>query len=73
MKNLQSILESAGSNLDDVVKATLYVTDMSSSKAVNDVYRTYFSVEPLPVREMVCVRELPLKAAVEISVIAEKK
>lgn len=70
MKNIGAILEAAGAAFDDIVKATLYVTDMSTSKKVNDVYVTYFT-EPFPAREMVCVKELPLGANIEISVIAK--
>lgn len=69
MKNLQAILEEAGVSFGNVVKTTIYVTDMSLYKTVNDVYGNYFS-DPYPARETVCVKELPLGAKVEISMIA---
>jgi 2-iminobutanoate/2-iminopropanoate deaminase len=69
MKNLGTVLESSGCLLKDVVKATIYLTDMADYAKVNDAYGSYFS-EPFPAREAVCVKALPLGARVEISVIA---
>ena len=71
MKNLQAILEAAGVSFADVVKTTIYLTDMSLYKTVNEIYGSYFS-DPYPAREAVCVKELPLGAKVEISMIAAK-
>lgn len=72
MANLKAILDAAGLGFDDVVKATVYVTDMSVYSRVNEVYKTYFS-DPFPAREMVCVKELPAGAPVEISVVASRR
>src|SRR5687768_3308799 len=58
MKNLQVILEAAGVTFGDVVKTTIYLTDMSLGAVVNQVYGSYMK-EPYPAREMVCVKELP--------------
>lgn len=69
MKNLQAILTAAGASFSDVVKTTIYVTDMSIYGNVNAVYGSYLS-DPYPARETVCVKELPLGAKVEISMIA---
>lgn len=69
MKNLQSVLKAAGADFDDVVKATIYVTDMAVYANINEVYGSYFK-DPFPAREVVCVKALPLGAAVEISLIA---
>ncbi len=69
MKNLQAILEKAGVSFSDVVKTTIYVTDMSIYGKVNEIYGGYMS-DPYPARETVCVKELPLGAKVEISMIA---
>ena len=71
MKNLSAILEAAGVTFADVVKTTIYVTDMSLYGKVNEVYASYMS-DPYPARETVCVKELPLGAKVEISMIAAK-
>src|SRR3989338_8244404 len=57
MKNLQAILEEAGVSFADVVKTTIYVTDMSFYPTVNQIYGSYFS-DPYPAREAVCVKEL---------------
>ena len=71
MKNLQAILEAAGATFAEVVKTTIYLTDMSLYGKVNEVYKSYM-IDPYPARETVCVKELPLGAKVEISMIAEK-
>ncbi len=72
MKNIKAILEAAATDMDDIVKVTIYVTDMAMMPDLNKVYPTYFT-EPFPVREAVCVKALPLGASVEISVIAAQK
>ncbi len=71
MKNLQNILEAAGVTFADVVKTTIYVTDMSLYGTINEIYKSYMS-DPYPAREAVCVKDLPLGAKVEISMIAVK-
>lgn len=71
MKNLQAILETAGVSFKDVVKTTIYVTDMSIYGLINTVYGSYME-EPFPAREVVCVKDLPLGAKIEISMIAVK-
>lgn len=72
MKNLKRILENEGAIFKDVVKTTIYTTDMSLYPQINDVYGSYFS-EPYPARETVCVKELPLGARLEISMVAAKR
>ncbi len=69
MKNIATILGAANASLDDIVKVVIYVTDMAVMPELNDVYPTYFK-QPLPVREAVCVKALPLGATIEFSVIA---
>lgn len=71
MKNCSAILQAAGVDFSNVVKTTGYVTDMSELKELNRIYAPYFS-EPFPAREVVCVKELPLGASIEISMIAFK-
>ncbi|HUV42966.1 MAG TPA: Rid family detoxifying hydrolase [Patescibacteria group bacterium] len=71
MKNLQAVLEEADVSFSNVVKSTVYVTDMSVYGKINEIYGSYFST-PYPAREVVCVKELPLGAKVEISMIAIK-
>ena len=69
MKNLKNVLEKAGITFNEVVKTTIYVTNMSDYGKINEVYGGYMT-EPFPARETVCVKELPLGAKVEISMIA---
>jgi len=71
LHNLKNILEEAGSSFDNVVKTTIYVTDMSVYGKINEVYGGYFK-EPFPAREVIGVQNLPLGAEVEISMIAVK-
>lgn len=71
MTNVNAILEAAGAGLNDIVKATIYVTDMSLLPELNEAYPSYFE-EPFPAREAVCVKELPLGASIEISVVAHR-
>lgn len=71
MDNISAILKAADASLNDIVKVIIYVTDMYVMPELNEVYPTYFS-DPFPVREAVCVKELPLGAAIEISVVATK-
>jgi 2-iminobutanoate/2-iminopropanoate deaminase len=71
MNNIKVILEAVNLGFNDVAKVTIYVTDMSEIKAINEIYSSYFN-NPLPAREAICVKELPLGASIEISVIASK-
>jgi len=71
MENLGSVLKAAGLDFTNVIKATVYVTDMKEYSKFNDVYITYFKA-PMPAREVVCVKELPLGASVEVSLVAKK-
>ena len=71
MSNLKKILEKEGVGFENVIKTTIYVTDMENYSKINEVYGAYFS-DPYPAREMVCVKELPLGAKLEISMIAAK-
>ena len=71
MKNLQAILTEAGSGFDQVIKATIFLTDMGTFGQVNEVYGSFFS-DNFPARETVQVSALPKNVNVEISVIAIK-
>lgn len=71
INNVKAIVEAAGMNMQQVVKATLYVTDLKNFSRVNEVYGTYFPQNP-PARETVQVAALPKGARFEISVIAVK-
>jgi 2-iminobutanoate/2-iminopropanoate deaminase len=70
LANLKAVLEASGSGLDSVVKATVYLTDMSLFPRINAVYAEAFNTEPAPARATVEVSALPLGARVEIDAIA---
>ena len=69
IKNLAGILKAAGSSLEKVVRATVFLKNMSDLAAMNEVYGKYFSSAP-PARSTVEVARLPKDALVEIDVIA---
>ena len=69
MANLQAVLEAAGSNLNQVVKTTIFLQDMADFAIVNQIYGSAFTATP-PARSTVAVAALPLGALVEIEAIA---
>jgi 2-iminobutanoate/2-iminopropanoate deaminase len=69
MDNINAILSGAGLTFSNVVKTTIFITDMSFFSAVNEVYGKYFDRD-FPARETVAVKELPKNVHVEISMIA---
>lgn len=69
MKNLQAVLKAADAAFSDVVKCSIFLSDMAHFPVVNEVYASYLS-EPFPARETVAVRTLPKNVNVEISCIA---
>jgi 2-iminobutanoate/2-iminopropanoate deaminase len=71
MQNLKAVLAAADLSFDQVVRCTIYLTDLGDFAAVNEVYGRYFS-EPPPARACVQVSALPKGASVEIDAIAEK-
>jgi len=72
LDNLKAVLAEAGLEMDDVVKTTVFLKNMSDFAAMNDVYRQYFAPEGAvpPARSTVAVAGLPKDALVEIEVIA---
>ncbi len=70
-ENIKSVLCAAGFTLDDVVKTTVFLSDMSLFSAMNAVYATYFTGN-FPARSAVAVKELPKGALVEIECLAIK-
>jgi len=71
MKNLKAVLEAADVTFAEVVKTTIYVINMGDYAKINEVYSSYLN-DPFPARETICVKALPLGAALEISMIAIK-
>ena len=69
MRNLREVLQAAGTDLDKVVKTTVFLKYMGHFKAMNGVYGQYFDDQP-PARSTVEVEDLPLGALVEVEAIA---
>ena len=69
LKNLQALLEAAGSSLGQVVKTTVFLADMQEFSGMNEVYATFFP-EPPPARATVAAAGLPRDARVEIEAVA---
>ena len=72
MENIGAILEAAGLDFKDVVKSSIFLTDIGNFAVVNEVYGKYFTEQTAPARETVQVSKLPKNVNVEISVIAVK-
>lgn len=72
LENLKAIFESVGYSLTDIVKTTVFVTDINDFAAVNEIYAKYFEKDP-PARSFVAVKSLPKNAKVEIEAVAWKK
>ena len=69
LANVKAILAEAGLSLSNVVKTTVFLSDMANFAAMNEVYAENFSA-PYPARSAVAVKELPKQALVEIEVVA---
>jgi 2-iminobutanoate/2-iminopropanoate deaminase len=69
--NLEAVLQTAGLNMDDVIKVNVYLTSMNNFAEMNAVYLTRFT-PPYPARTTVAVADLPLHALVEIELVAQK-
>lgn len=72
LENLKVVLDEAGSDIDSVIKATIFIADMNEFQNINEVYGKYFDNHQ-PARSCVEVARLPKDVKVEIEVIAEVK
>lgn len=72
MKNLGAILAEAGMSFGNVVKSSIFLTDMENFAVVNEIYASYFTQQPYPARETIQVVKLPKGVNVEISMIAHQ-
>ena len=79
LTNLSNLLEAAGTNMDNVVKTTVFIKEMNDFSAINDVYKTFFTTvyakffpSPFPSRSCVEVARLPKDVMLEIEAIAIK-
>ena len=70
MQNLKNILEEANMNFNNVVKSSIFLSDMSLFKKVNKIYGSYLTPGDEPARETIAVKTLPMNVNVEISMIA---
>ncbi len=70
MSNMLEVLKAAKMNFDNVVKTSIFLSDMGNFQAVNEVYARYFDEASAPARETVEVAALPKYVNVEISIIA---
>ena len=72
MNNMKAVLEAADMNFSNVVKSTIFISDMNDFTRINSIYASYFEEESAPARETVQVAKLPKNVNVEISMIAIK-
>ena len=72
MENLKAVLEAAEMTFDNVIKTSIFISDMHNFSQINEVYAKYFDTNSAPARETVEVANLPKFVNVEISMIAVK-
>lgn len=72
MQNIKAVLDEVNFTFENVIKTTIFITDMNNFRKVNKSYGSFFNEATAPARETVEVSALPLDARVEISVIAKK-
>jgi len=72
LNNVKSVIESGGSSIDNLVKLSVFVTDLSNFKLVNEVFADFFKGD-YPARSVVEVSALPLNANIEIEAIGKVK
>ena len=70
LKNLAAVLKAGGAKIEDVIKTTIYLTDLSNFRIVNKIYSDFFNVENPPARACVEVSSLPKGVLVEIDCVA---
>lgn len=72
LENIKAVLKAAGLDFKDIVKTTIFLTNMNDFAAVNSVYAEYFTSEP-PARSTIAVAALPKGVNVEIEVLAKRR
>lgn len=70
MENLKAVLQEAEMSFENVLKSSIFISDMNNFEAINEVYASYFNESTAPARETVEVANLPKYVNVEISMIA---
>jgi 2-iminobutanoate/2-iminopropanoate deaminase len=69
--NIAAVLDTAGSSFSNVLKTTVFLTDMNNFPVMNEIYASYFNSDDAPARSTIQVSALPLGSLVEVEVIAE--
>lgn len=69
LENMKNVLEAAGSHMNNILKTTVYLSDMNDFPAMNEIYASYFT-KPYPARATIQVAKLPKGALIEIECIA---
>jgi 2-iminobutanoate/2-iminopropanoate deaminase len=70
MQNIKAILDECGMTFENIIKCSIFISDMNDFAAINQVYGSYFNPETAPARETVQVACLPKNVNIEISVVA---
>lgn len=70
MENMKAVLDAAGMTFENVIKSTIFISNMDDFAKINGVYGAYFNEKTAPARETVQVAKLPKNVNVEISMIA---
>ena len=70
LNNLKAVLTASGSSLKDVIKTTIFLTDLNNFQIVNEIYSEFFQNEPSPARACVEVSSLPKGVLIEIDCVA---
>lgn len=73
LENLKAVLAAAGCTMEDVLKCSIFISDMRQFQEINSIYAEYFKEESAPARETVQVAVLPKNVNIEISAIAIRK
>jgi 2-iminobutanoate/2-iminopropanoate deaminase len=71
LENLKAVVEASGSTLDDVIKTTVFLSDMADFPVLNGIYGEYFGEDNAPARSTIQVAGLPMGALVEIEAVAK--
>ena len=70
LNNLKAVLTASGASLEDVIKTTIFLTDLNNFQIVNEIYSEFFRNEPSPARACVEVSSLPKGVLIEIDCVA---
>lgn len=69
LNSVKGIVEAAGGSVQNIIKTTVFLTDMGRFQEMNEIYKTYFPEDP-PARTCIAVKELPRRSQIEIEAVA---